>query len=69
MSNGHPKLKSVIQSNIEVTLREGIVQSLFGAKANLVWYLGWHAPVSNKLELIYGTMASFDILLQNVYKL
>ena len=23
----------------------------------------------NKLELVYGTMASFDILMQNFYKL
>ena len=40
--------------------------------ADLVWYLGPHAPVSeilNKLELIYGTVASFDILMQNFYKL
>ena len=40
--------------------------------ADLVWYLGLHAPVSgkiNKLELMYGTVASFDVLMQNFYKL
>ena len=37
-----------------------------------VHYLGLQAPVSeiiNKLELIYGTLASFNILMQNFYKL
>ena len=40
--------------------------------ADLVWYLGLHAPVSdiiNKVELIYGTVTSFDILMHNYYKL
>ena len=40
--------------------------------AELVQYLGPQAPVSeilNKLELIHGTVASFDILMQNFYKL
>ena len=57
---------------MEVTLREGIVQSLHGTTADLTQYLGLHAPVSeiiNKLELIYGTVASFNILMQHFYKL
>ena len=61
-----------MQSHKETTLREGIVCSLWGAMVNLVQYLGLHAPVSyiiNKLELVYGTIASFDILMQNFYKL
>ena len=61
-----------MQSHTEATLREGIVNSLWGATADLVQYLGLHAPVSdiiNKLELIYGTIASFNILVQNFYKL
>ena len=40
--------------------------------ADPVWYLGLQSPVSeiiNKLELIYGTVASFDILKQSFYKL
>ena len=35
--------------------------------ADLVWYLGPQAPASemiNKLDLIYGTVACFDILMQ-----
>ena len=69
------KVKGVMQSHTEVTLREGMVWSLHRlcrAAAELVWYLGLQALVSeiiNKLELLYGTMASFDILMQNFYKL
>ena len=40
--------------------------------ADLVWYLSLQAPgseIRNKLELVYGTGASFDILMQNFYKL
>ena len=61
-----------MHSNTEVTLWEGIVWSLCRATADLVWYLGLQALVAeilNKLELVYGTMASFDILMQNFYNL
>ena len=64
------EVKSVMQSHTEVTLREGIVWSLCRATADLVWYLGLQAPVSeiiNKVEPIYGTVASFNILMQNFY--
>ena len=64
--------KGVMHSHTEVTLREWIVWFLHGATADLVWYLGLQAPVSeiiNKLELVYGTMTSFNILMQNFYKL
>ena len=53
----------MIQSHTEVTLQEGMVWSLHGAVANLVQHLGLQALVSeiiNKLELICGTVASFD---------
>ena len=61
-----------MQSHTEATLLEGKVQSLCRAMADPVGYLDLQAPVSeiiNKLELVYGTMASFDILMQNFYKL
>ena len=61
-----------MQSHTEVTLWEEIVQSLCGAAADLVQYLGLQTLLSeiiNKLELVYGTVASFDILMQNFYKL
>ena len=44
-----------------------MVQSLCSTIADLVLYLGPQAPVSeiiNKLELVYDTIASFDILMQ-----
>ena len=66
------EVKSVMQSHTEVMLREGIVWSLPSAMADLVQYLGLHAPVSeiiNSFELVYGTVAFFDILMQNFYKL
>ena len=60
-----------MQCHTEETLREGIVQSLHRAMADPVWYLGLQALVAkimNKLELVYRTVASFDILMQNFYK-
>ena len=62
----------MIQSHTEVTIWEGMVWSIHGTMANLVWYLGPQALVSeiiNKLELVHGTMTSFDILMQIFYKL
>ena len=57
----------MMKSHTEASL-EGIVHSSQGAAADLVQYLGLHAPVShiiNKLELVYGTVASFNIPMQN----
>ena len=39
---------------------------------DLVWYLGLHAQVSQNMEkpeLEYGTITSFNVLMQNLYKL
>ena len=61
-----------MQSHTEAILREGIVDSLWGATADLIQYLGPHAPVSHvldKVELMFDTIASFDVLMQNFYKL
>ena len=71
-SNGPFEIRSVMQSHTEATFREGIVQSLCGAMADLIWYLDLQALVAeiiNKLELVYGIMASFDILMKIFYKL
>ena len=38
--------------------------------ADPIWYLGLQTLVAemiNKLELAYGTVASFDILMENFY--
>ena len=61
-----------MQSHMEVTLKVGIVKSFCRASADLVQYLGLQALVAeiiNKLEHVYGTVASFDILLQFFCKL
>ena len=59
--------ENCIKSHSETTLSEGTVHSLWGAVVNLVWYVGLHAPVFQmieKLKLMYGTIASFNILMQ-----
>ena len=43
-----------------------------GAVADMAWYMGPTASVSNILEnllVIFGTLASFDVLMQNFYKI
>ena len=55
----------------EAVLRESIVRSLKGAVADMARYMGPTASVSNimqKLTVIFGTVTSFDILMQNFYK-
>ena len=55
----------MMQSNTEAKLQEGMVWSLHGATADLVQYLDLQTlmeEIINKLELVYGTVASFDIL-------
>ena len=62
----------MIKSHTESTMWEGMVWFLCRAVTDLVQYLGPQALVSeiiNKLELLYGSMASFDILMQNFYEL
>ena len=66
------EVRSVMQNHTEVTLWEGIVWSLHRTTADLVQYLGLQALVAeiiNKLEHAYGTMVSFDILMQKFYRL
>ena len=46
--------------------------SLKGAVADMVHYMGSTASVSDileKLSVIFGTVASFDVLMQNFYKI
>ena len=50
---------------------ESIVRSLKVAAADMAWYMGPTASVSDilqKLAVIPGTVASFDVFMQNVYK-
>ena len=48
------------------------MRSLKGAAADMAWYMGPTASVSNildKLLVIFGTVASFDVLMQTFYKI
>ena len=50
---------------------ESIIQLLKGAVADMARYMGPTtsiAHISQKLKVIFGTTASFDILMQNFYK-
>ena len=56
---------------LELVVWESIVRSLKGAVADMARYMGPTASVSNilqKLTVIFGRVASFDVLLQNLYK-
>ena len=55
----------------ESVVRESIVRSLKGAVADMVRYMGPTASVAHilqKLTIIFGTIVSFDVLMQNFYK-
>ena len=50
---------------------EGKVRSLKGAVADMASYMGPTASISEilqKLTVIFGTVASFDVLMQKFYK-
>ena len=52
-------------------VQESIVQSLKGAAAGMAWYMGPSPSVREilqKLAVIFGMVASFDVLMQNFYK-
>ena len=54
----------------ELVVRGSIMQSLGGAAADMARYMGPTADVSEileKLSVIFGTVASFDVLMQNFY--
>ena len=55
----------------ESVVWESIVRSLKGAAADMAQYMGPTASVSNilqKLIVIFRTVASFNVLMQNFYK-
>ena len=56
----------------ESVVRESIRRSLKGAVAEMAHYMGPTASVSEileKLSVIFSTVASFDMLMQNFYKI
>ena len=57
---------------LESVVRESIMWSLKGAVADMARYMGPTASVSKilkKLLVIFGTVMSFDVLMQNFYKI
>ena len=55
----------------ESVVQESIVRSLKGAVVDRVWYMGPTASMAHilqKLTIIFGTMASFNVLMQNFYQ-
>ena len=57
---------------LESVVRESIMRSLKGAAADMARYMGPTAGVSKILEkllVIFGTVTSFDMLMQNFYKI
>ena len=56
----------------ESMVQESIMRSLKGAAVDMAQYMGPTAGVSDiwdKLTVIFGTVASFDVLMQNFYKI
>ena len=56
----------------ESVVCESIMQSLKGAAVDMAHYMGPTAGVSDileKLSVIFGTVTSFDVLMQNFYKI
>ena len=54
----------------EPVIREAIIKSLKGTAAELVQYLGLPVKVNDflgKLDMVSGSVVSFDILMQSFY--
>ena len=65
------KVQCVKYHYLELAVWESIIWSLKGAAADMAWYMGPTASVEEilqKLMVIFGMVASFDVLMQNVYK-
>ena len=65
------KVQCVKDHYPELVVWVSIVQSLKGAAADMAQYIGPTASVREifqKLMLIFGMVASFDVLMQNFYK-
>ena len=65
------KVQCIKDHYLESVVRESIMRSLKGAAADMAHYMVPTASVSEilvKLLVIFGTVASFNVLMQNVYK-
>ena len=66
------KVQCIKDHYLESVVQESIMQSLKGAVADMARYMGPTASVSNileKLSVIFGTVTSFDVLMQNFCKI
>ena len=55
----------------KAVVQESIIQLLKGAAVDMARYMGPTTSVAyilQKLSIIFGMVASFDILMQNIYK-
>ena len=65
------KIQCVKDHYPESVVQESIVWSLKGVAADMAKYMGPTASIREslqKLMVIFGTVASFDVLMQNFYK-
>ena len=65
------KVQCIKDHYLESVVRESIMWCLKGAAADMAHYMGPTASVSDileKLSIIFGTVTSFDVLMQNFYK-
>ena len=66
------KIQCIKDHYSELVVRESIMRSLNGAAVDMAHYMGPTAGVSEileKLSVIFGTVVSFDVLMQNFYKI
>ena len=66
------KARNLQWTYFKSTFKEAIVGSLKGPATDLKCYLGYDVSVAkiiSKLDTIYGHAASYDVLMQNYYKI
>ena len=66
------KVQCIKDHYLELVVWESIMRSLKGAAADMAQYMGPTASVSDilkKFSVIFGTIASFDMLMENIYKI
>ena len=65
------EIQCIKDHHLESVVQESIVRSLKGVLADMAWYMGPTASVSKilqKLTILFGTVPSFNVLMQNFYK-
>ena len=66
-----PEVQFIMDHYLELVVQESIVRSLKGEVVDMAQYMGPTTSMTiilQKLAVIYGTIASFNILMQNFYK-